>query len=203
MESTLDYIANRVREFANDRNLIWKIDDSCVDCTGVDVIFTSVCYDRRTRYTIRYDDLTVRNWRMCIDTRLKIIFDYVIRDFGLDLKPKSNIDYTSYAVPNSKITYNSYAELVNYDYSRYFRMPSIKNVIFNDPATIVFWNDGTKTIVKAQDGDLFDPEKGLAMAISKKALGNRGNYCEIFKKWLPEEDEFKIEDFVKKVRETL
>lgn len=175
MKNRLNYIVNRVREFANERNLIWKVDDSRINCTGVDVIFSSKDYIHRTRYTISYDDLTGRNWRMCIDTRLKIIFDYVIRDFGLDLEP------------NRKITYNSYAELVNYDYSRYFRMPIIKNVIFNDPATIVFWNDGTKTIVKAQDGDTFDPEKGLAMAISKKALGNKGNYCETFKKWLPEE----------------
>ena len=49
------------------------------------------------------------------------------------------------------------------------RIPEIKNVIFNDPATIVFWKDGTKTVVKCQDGDEFDPEKGLAMAIAKKA----------------------------------
>lgn len=66
-------------------------------------------------------------------------------------------------------------------------MYSIKNVIFNDPATIVFWADGTKTVVKAQGDDIFDPEKGLAMAISKKALGNKGNYCNELKKWLPEE----------------
>lgn len=64
----------------------------------------------------------------------------------------------------------------------------IKNVIFNDPATIVFWADGTKTVVKAQGDDKFDPEKGLAMAISKKALGNKGNYCNELKKWLPEEN---------------
>ena len=66
--------------------------------------------------------------------------------------------------------------------------PSIKKVIFNDPATIVFWSDGSKTVVKCQDGDIYDPEKGLAMAISKKALGNKGNYCEVFKKWLPEDE---------------
>lgn len=65
----------------------------------------------------------------------------------------------------------------------------IKNVIFNDPATIVFWTDGTKTVVKAQDGDIFDPEKGLAMAIAKKALGNKANYCNELKKWLPKEEE--------------
>lgn len=56
----------------------------------------------------------------------------------------------------------------------------IKNVIFNPPATIVFWADGTKTVVKAH-GEEFDPEKGLAMAIAKKVLGT-GYYPEI-KKW--------------------
>lgn len=64
-------------------------------------------------------------------------------------------------------------------------LPSIKKVIFNDPATIVIWADGTKTVVKC-DCELYDPEKGLAMAISKKALGNNGNYYETFKKWVPE-----------------
>ena len=65
-------------------------------------------------------------------------------------------------------------------------MPRIKNVIFNDPATIVFWSDNTKTVVKAQN-EPFDPEKGLAMAICKKALGNEGNYYNEIKKWLPKE----------------
>ena len=68
------------------------------------------------------------------------------------------------------------------------RIPEIKNVIFNDPATIVFWEDGTKTVVKCQDGDEFDPEKGLAMAIAKKAYGNKGSYCNKLKKWLPKEE---------------
>ena len=69
------------------------------------------------------------------------------------------------------------------------KLPKIKDVIFNEPATIVLWADGTKTVVKCQEGEDYDPEKGLAMAISKKALGNKGNYCEVFKKWLPEEEE--------------
>lgn len=69
-------------------------------------------------------------------------------------------------------------------------MNAIKNVIFNDSATIVIWTDNTKTIVKA-DGEPFDPEKGLAMAISKKFFGNKGYYYDIFKKWLPKEEETK------------
>lgn len=62
----------------------------------------------------------------------------------------------------------------------------IDKVIFNNPATIVFWSDGTKTVVKA-DGEDFDPEKGLAMAIAKKFYGNTGRYFDIFKKWIPED----------------
>lgn len=62
----------------------------------------------------------------------------------------------------------------------------IKNVIFNDPATIVIWSDGTKTVVKCQEGDTYDPEKGLAMCLAKKYLGNKGNFNEVFKKWVPE-----------------
>lgn len=77
-----------------------------------------------------------------------------------------------------------------------------KNVIFNDPATIVFWVDGTKTVVKAQD-EAYDPEKGMAMAIAKKALGNQGNYCNVFKKWLPEEEEGPtIIDFMNAISDT-
>lgn len=64
----------------------------------------------------------------------------------------------------------------------------IRKVIFNDPATVIFWNDGSKTVVKA-DGEAFDPEKGMAMAISKKMLGNEGNYYDVFKKWIPKKNE--------------
>ena len=85
----------------------------------------------------------------------------------------SNSTYSTYDMKDSKTNY----------------IPEIKNVIFNDPATIVFWEDGTKTVVKCQDGDEFDPEKGLAMAIAKKAYGNKGNYCNKMKKWLPKEEQ--------------
>ena len=61
---------------------------------------------------------------------------------------------------------------------------SIKDVIFNPPATIIFWTDNTKTVVKA-DGENYDPEKGIAMAISKKILGdNKYEYYNVFKHWL-------------------
>ena len=60
----------------------------------------------------------------------------------------------------------------------------IKKVIFNDPATIVFWTDNSKTVVKCGERDTYDPEKGLAMCIVKRFLGNKGNYYNELRKWL-------------------
>lgn len=54
--------------------------------------------------------------------------------------------------------------------------PTIKKVIFNKPATIVYWSDGTKTVVKCGKDDEWDKEKGLAMAISKKLIGLKEFY---------------------------
>ena len=67
----------------------------------------------------------------------------------------------------------------------------IEKVIFNNPATIVVWANGDKTVVKC-DGEKYDPEKGLAMAITKYLLGNnQGYYYDIFKKWLPKKNQSK------------
>lgn len=96
--------------------------------------------------------------------------------------------------PTSKISYESYSAS-----KRTKKYDIIKNVIFNDPATIVFWSDGTKTVVKAEN-ETFDPEKGLAMAIAKKFFGNKGNYYNIFRKWLPkEENDSVLDDFIKAI----
>lgn len=58
---------------------------------------------------------------------------------------------------------------------------NIERVIFNEPATIVFWGNGDKTVVKAQDDEPFDKEKGLAMAIIKYMSGNKGSYNDLFR----------------------
>lgn len=49
--------------------------------------------------------------------------------------------------------------------------PIPDRVIYNDPATIIIWKDGSKTVVKCMEGDEYDPEKGFAMAYLKKVLG--------------------------------
>lgn len=49
---------------------------------------------------------------------------------------------------------------------------TIERIIFNDPATIVKWSDGTKTIVKVCEGDTFDYIQGVQQAIIKKMFGS-------------------------------
>ncbi len=61
---------------------------------------------------------------------------------------------------------------------------SIKNVIFAPPATIVYWSDGSRTVVKCSEKDVFDPEKGLAMAIAKRCGGNKGSYYKEIQNWV-------------------
>lgn len=60
---------------------------------------------------------------------------------------------------------------------------SIRKVIFNDPATIVLWSDGSKTVVKCGPEDSYDMEKGLAMAIVKKMAGNDNRFHKVFKQY--------------------
>lgn len=61
---------------------------------------------------------------------------------------------------------------------------AIKDVIFTPPATIVYWSDGSKTVVKCSEKDVFDPEKGLAMAIAKRCGGNKGSYYREIQNWV-------------------
>ena len=80
----------------------------------------------------------------------------------------------------------------------------ITKVIFNEPATIILWNDGSKTVVKCNEDDTFDHEKGMAMAICKKILGEK--FREIFKKYLPEEEPIETEfmtaeELINKIKE--
>ena len=80
-------------------------------------------------------------------------------------------------------------------------LPEITNVYFNDPVTVVLWDDGTKTIVKCQDGDVYSEEVGLSLCITKKALGNMPNFNNVFRKWVPskvDDDVFygQVQDYI-------
>jgi hypothetical protein len=82
--------------------------------------------------------------------------------------------------------------------ARYLKLvktiPGVKRVIVNDPATIIIWDDETKTVVKCGDNDIFDAEKGIAMAIVKRLMfDNKSTQMnKWFKEQIPDEE---IPDF--------
>lgn len=98
------------------------------------------------------------------------------------IKNVLNEKFTTSTIPSADLILNlhkSHSQLCNLE---------IKKVLYKNPATIVFWEDGSKTVVVCQKKDTYDPEKGLAMAILKKINGNTGRYYNTFKKWLPNKE---------------
>ena len=114
--------------------------------------------------------------------------EYITNPWSTDEKRKGRIIleyrepvYIPFELTERRTTMPPKGDLFNpfKPYELYFAIPrdlEIEKVIFNHPATIVFWNDGTKTVVKAQEGDGWDMEKGLAMCIAKKMLGLKKFY---------------------------
>ena len=49
----------------------------------------------------------------------------------------------------------------------------IDKVIYHDPATIIYWKDRTKTVVKCQEGFKYDEVVGFLMCILKKTINGR------------------------------
>lgn len=48
---------------------------------------------------------------------------------------------------------------------------AFEKIIFNNPATIVIWADGTRTVVKACKEDKFDKGVGLKTALLQRVFG--------------------------------
>lgn len=97
---------------------------------------------------------------------------------------------------NLKCTTNEFPELeISTTIAPYNLVTAfIRNVIFNPPATIVFWSDKTKTVVKCDPKEEYDPEKGIAMAVCKKMIGNnKRDYYNVFLHWIKKYEKQKKE----------
>lgn len=129
-------------------------------------------------------------YHYCFEVVQKSSFPYIdtyvlskLKQSGIAELQKTIIDYIK---EDQRLMGDKRSPLFFYEDVVSIKKFDIEKVVFNDPATIVFWKDGTKTVVKCQQGDIFDKEKGLAMAITKRALGDKGNYNEVLKKYLKE-----------------
>ena len=84
---------------------------------------------------------------------------------------------TSY--PNGIVSYNRYIyDLTEQDNKSVNKEKGqmnkkIKKIILNNPATVIFWNDNSKTVVKCMDGDKYNPLNGIAIAFMKGMLDKK------------------------------
>lgn len=112
-----------------------------------------------------------RQW----DAYKKAFIDSFIKE--KENKEMSNSNYT-YGMPT--------VDKMSQKKDLYF-IPGITKVIYNPPATIIYWSDKTKTVVKCCENDIYDSEKGFAMAVIKKLCGNDSAlFHKLFKTWVLE-----------------
>lgn len=112
------------------------------------------------------------NWNMCPDLPPVVLMDN--HELTRAMHKGMAIDYSRQSMEQAKKN-----DIVKFGMCSV----SIRKVIFNDPATVVLWSDGTKTVVKCGPEDTFDMEKGLAMAIVKKMAGNDNRFHKVFKQY--------------------
>lgn len=135
------------------------------------------------RFTASSQEECLRKWNQHVESRNKLMNGFMFNT------PLSNSIQKEVELMNNYMADVMNAATAHRESMELFRRksnPQIKKVHFNKPVTCVIWTDGTKTLVRAQDGEKYDPEKGMALAIAKKFLGNKGNYYNVFDKWLSE-----------------
>lgn len=76
------------------------------------------------------------------------------------------------------------------------------DIMFNKKSTIVFWIDGTKTVVSIKDGDNPDPEAAVAQAIVKKLYGGTSTFHNTVSKYVRREAN-KIRDDISETEKKL
>lgn len=91
---------------------------------------------------------------------------YAIKNMRVGCEPdffhdrlKKRIDIEAYEIPDA------------FDKSL-GRFPKIEMAIFDGPATIVFWDDGVKTVAKCHPRDKYSKKKGIKACILKRMFGN-------------------------------
>ena len=102
--------------------------------------------------------------------KMRTTYDLVSAKTGTTLDNVPEVDMTLVKRPTEKKE-NSVMD------NRYM----VKKLIYHGPATIVYWADGEKTVVKCMDGDTFDPMAGFCAALAKKVYGSTGTVKQIIK----------------------
>ncbi len=149
---------------------IFKVSDMCCEWS---------CLDNRYIYHCQAITATPRiiNMITAVYTR-KFVSDFESMLGCKQLTANEKCDPVVFnkteSVVNVKDTIRNIVKSINDGEIMIKNIPVITHVIINDPAVIVFWSDTTKTIGKCMDNDVFNPEIGLSMAISRKYFETLG-----------------------------
>lgn len=82
--------------------------------------------------------------------------DFVNREWfagANDMRYETKVDYNGISRRNNMMKYG------------------VKEIIYHDAATIVYWTDGTKTVVKCNENDEYSEYSGFVAAVAKKMYG--------------------------------
>lgn len=112
-----------------------------------------------------------------------------------------NCNFTAYITPDAfKPIHAAKIEEIFGNVKNINKELTPKEVIFAPPATIVYWEDGTRTVVKCSEEDYYNEEFGLALCFMKKLHGNTGHYndvmkriCKGAKRYVKEEEDISID----------
>jgi hypothetical protein len=183
-------------------NDIMYVKKECLDDylpSGFSQYYKGTFYDPCTEKTYPGNACRVREWKIStgpgeedpVSVKVEMLYDNQVWEFPsralyqkkdetrnlpklpkikLDISRKDLIscyaDCASYA--NNFIT-KVYKPQEEGDMNSYY-VP--KRIIYNDPATIVFWKDGTKTVVKKAAKEPYNKYNAFCAALAKKVYGN-------------------------------
>ena len=120
--------------------------------------------------TIKYYKTTVEHLLSHTEVSVRKITTEEIRDYLSNYQKQNNC---------SNVTIDN----VRRNISSFFSWLEEEDYILKSPMKRIH-KIKTKTVVKCDPKEEYDPEKGLAMAISKKTIGdNKGNYYNVFLHW--------------------
>lgn len=134
-------------------------DYSCDYRDGLYPTVTMKLFDVNGQEMVRIRDLTSKGCEIKIERDTSDWITSLLTPNDI-LKGYTKEDVEATSKMLGGFTYNKNREL------------KVTKVIFNNPATIVFWSDGTKTVVKCGENDTYDKEKGFYIACAKKLFGN-------------------------------
>jgi len=108
---------------------------------------------------------------------------YGIEWNGNDLSISENSNNTLVTLKSDSSVYTSFQYYNPIEETNPYEGLIPKRIVFSGRTTIVFWKDGTKTVVKCSDGETFIPEVGVAEAIANKVFeGSRSKFVKTVNK---------------------